>query len=51
MMTDKEQPTQEALDKLKARKHWAMCSDLQRWTKHRIHEVKAKRKERRKYDR
>ena len=48
---DKERPTQEQLDKLKARKNWTTCSDHERWTKHREFKVRVKRKERRKYDR
>ena len=48
---DKKQPTQEALDKLKARQNWTTCSDYERWTKQRITNTKKQRVERRKHDR
>ncbi len=48
---DKKQPTQEALDKLKARQNWTACSDYERWTKQRTTNTKKQRVERRKHDR
>ena len=44
-------PTQEALDKLKARQNWTTCSDYERWTKQRTTNTKKQRVERRKHDR